>query len=285
MRLALLGDLHYHEIDGAIPGLGEARNAFYRHVLDEFLNVDANLYISLGDLTNFGLASELKEVNGLIGRPDKKFVHVLGNHDLYGQTRKEVLQITGQLRYHVLDTDEAMLVFLDTAKEMDFEDWGGWLDFDQLVWLENMVEASGEKPLLVFGHHPVYQTTAGSEREKGSIHPGIDMWSILNRKKGIGMYFNGHTHMDSIVQREDWSFVQLSACLDQPGFRIVDVGNDAIRISAVDVSTPDIMDHATLLHRHMKHFTPNPNARGEDQDRELTVPLISGMKQLQQEEA
>ncbi len=66
MRLALLGDLHYHEIDRSIPGLAEARDAFYRHVLDEFLNLDADLYVSLGDLTNFGLTSELEEVYAML---------------------------------------------------------------------------------------------------------------------------------------------------------------------------------------------------------------------------
>nr|WP_272914978.1 metallophosphoesterase [Paenibacillus dendrobii] len=271
----MLGDLHYHEVDRSIPGLAEARTTFYHCVLEQFLNLDADLYISLGDLTNFGLASELQDVYALLKRQDKKFIHVLGNHDLYGQTRNEVLRMTGQQRYHVLDTDEAMLVFLDTAKEMDYKDWGGWLDFEQLEWLESMVIASKDKPLLVFGHHPVYRTTRGSEREKGSIHPSIDMWSILNQNKGIGIYFNGHTHMDSINQQQEWSFVQLSACLDQPGFRLVDIGSEAIRISAVDVMEPEIMKNAQLLHRQMKHFSPTADARGNDSDRELEVIQVS----------
>ncbi|MDR0271476.1 metallophosphoesterase [Paenibacillus sp.] len=279
MKLALLGDLHYHEIDQSIPGLSEARTEFYHNVLEQFLNLDADLYISLGDLTNFGLVSELEDVYRLLSRENKKFIHVLGNHDLYGQTRKEVLKVTGQRRYHMIETEEVMLVFLDTAKEMDFKDWGGWLDEEQLEWLESMVMASSQRPLLVFGHHPVYRTTAGSEREKGSIHPSIDMWSILNRNKGIGIYFNGHTHRDSIVQQQDWSFVQLSACLDQPGFRLVDIGNEVIRISAIDVTDPAVIENAPLLHKHMMHFSPTPGARGKEEDRELVVPLL-GAAQL-----
>ncbi|GIP26887.1 hypothetical protein J23TS9_20170 [Paenibacillus sp. J23TS9] len=274
MKLALLGDLHYHEIDTTIPGLPEAKAAFYQNVLEQFLNLDADMYISLGDLTNYGLTSELEEIYELLQRHDKQFIHVLGNHDLYGQTRREVLELTGQQRYHVLDTEEAVLVFLDTAKEMDFKDWGGWLDFEQLEWLEHKVIASKEKPLLVFGHHPVYRTTAGSERDKGSIHPSIDMWNILNQNKGIGIYFNGHTHMDSIVQQQEWSFVQLSACLDQPGFRLVDIGEESIRISAVDITDPIVLESAPILHKHMKHFSPTLNARGKDEDRELVVQLL-----------
>jgi hypothetical protein len=138
-----------------------------------------------------------------------------------------------------------------------------------------MVEASGTKPLLVFGHHPVYNTTARSEKEKGSIHPGIDMWSILNRKKGIGVYFNGHTHVDSIVAQNNWTFVQLSACLDQHGFRIVEFTEEEIRISTVDVTDADVLENASLLHQHMVHFSHNPNARGTVADRDHVIPLLT----------
>ncbi|MFC5648660.1 metallophosphoesterase family protein [Paenibacillus solisilvae] len=278
MRLVLMGDLHYHEIDKSIPGLLEARTAFYHTLLGHFLDTDADLHISLGDLTNFGSSVELQEVYGLLRRKDRNFIHVLGNHDLYAQTRREVLEITGQQRYHSIDTDTAMLVFLDTAKEMDLEDWGGWIDDEQLEWLEEMVEASGAKPLLVFGHHPVYNTTVRSEREKASIHPGIDMRRILNRKKGVGIYFNGHTHVDSIAAQNNWTFVQLSACLDQHGFRIVEFAEDEIRISAVDITDADVLEHAPLLHQHMKHFSHNPDARGKDADRQLVIPLLSAVQ-------
>ena len=275
MRLVLMGDLHYHEIDKSVPGLPEARTAFYHTLLGRFLDMDADLHISLGDLTNFGSSLELEEVYGLLQREDRNFIHVLGNHDLYWQTRREVLEITGQQRYHAIDTETAMLVFLDTAKELDFDDWGGWLDDEQLQWLESKVEASGTKPLLVFGHHPVYNTTARSEREKGSIHPSIDMWRILNRKKGVGVYFNGHTHVDSIVAQNNWTFVQLSACLDQHGFRIVEFADEAITISAVDITDADVLENAPLLHQHMVHFSHNPDARGTDADRELVIPLLT----------
>ncbi|RCW51958.1 metallophosphoesterase family protein [Paenibacillus prosopidis] len=275
MKLVLMGDLHYHEIDKSIPGLREARTAFYHTLLGRFLDMDADLHISLGDLTNFGSTLELQEVYELLQREDRTFIHVLGNHDLYWQTRREVLEITGQQRYHAIDTETAMLVFLDTAKEMDFEDWGGWLDDEQLQWLEGMVKASGTKPLLVFGHHPVYNTTARSEKEKGSIHPSIDMWRILNRKVGIGVYFNGHTHVDSIVAQNNWTFVQLSACLDQHGFRIVELTEEELRISAVDITDEEVLDNAPMLHQHMVHFTHNPNARGTDADREHVVPLLT----------
>jgi Icc protein len=280
MKLVLMGDLHYHEVDETIPGWLEARTAFYQTLLGRFLDLDADFHISLGDLTNFGSSIELQEVYEFLRRKDRTFIHVLGNHDLYTQTKKEVLGITGGQPYHAIVTDKAMLVFLNTAKEMDLNDWGGWIDEDQLEWLEQMVKASGTKPLLVFGHHPVYKTTKRSEMDKGSIHPSIDMWRILNQKEGTGIYFNGHTHVDSIAEQNNWVFVQLSACLDQHGFRIVEIAGEDIRITAVDVTEGEVVDHAPTLHRHMKHFTHNPDARGTDAERECVIPLRS--KQPQQ---
>jgi Icc protein len=275
MKLVLMGDLHYHDMDEAFPEWVEARNTFFETMVDRFLELDGDIHISLGDLTNYGSATELAGVYELLRKKDRTFYHALGNHDLYAQTRKDVLGFTGQPRYHAVETDRAVLVFLDTAKEQDFEDWGGWVDEEQLQWFEGVVRASETKLMLVFAHHPVHNTTKRSEREKGSIHPSIDMWSVLRQKEGVGIYFNGHTHVDSIVQQHQWTFVQLSACLDQHALRVVEVGTEQVQISAVDVMESGVLDTAPTLYKHMKHFTPNPDARGEAADRECVVSLMT----------
>ncbi|MCM3715821.1 metallophosphoesterase [Alkalihalobacillus oceani] len=274
MKLALIGDLHYPDIDAAIDGLAEAREVFYKRFIDHFLQVEADLYLSLGDLTNYGHSSELEDIYRLINHHQKNFIHVLGNHDLYAQPREAVLTISGQKRYHTIETDEAVLAFLDTAKEMDYEDWGGWLDEEQLDWLEEVVAESGTKPLLVFAHHPVYQTTKRSDHEKGSIHPEIDVWSILEKKRGIGMYFNGHTHIDSIVKKENWTFVQVSACLDQHALRLIELTPEEIIVSAVDVEDLVMAEAAPVVYKHMNHFTHQTDVRGEAIDRECRVSLL-----------
>ncbi|XEC92926.1 metallophosphoesterase [Paenibacillus tarimensis] len=275
MKLVLMGDLHYHEVDETVPGWQEASHAFYQALLERYLDIEADAHISLGDLTNYGTTAELHQVYEMLRRTGRTFYHVLGNHDLYAQPRDEVLRITGQARYHSIETERAVFAFLDTAKEMDLEDWGGWLDEEQLLWLENVVNRSGTKPLLVFAHHPVYMTTKRSDRDKGSIHSDIDMWRILKRKEGMGVYFNGHTHVDSIVRQHNWTFVQLSACLDQHAFRLVEIGREEILISAIDVADKDMENNASVLHKNMKHFSHNPEARGGIYDRECTVPLLS----------
>jgi 3',5'-cyclic-AMP phosphodiesterase len=279
MKLVLMGDLHYHQIDETVPGWLEARTHFYETFLGRFLDFDADSHISLGDLTNYGASSELQEVFEIIRKKERTFYHVLGNHDLYAQTRREVLQITGQARYHSITTERAVLAFIDTAKEMDYEDWGGWIEEEQLQWLEDVVKESGTKPLLVFAHHPVYNTTTKSNQDKASIHPSIDMWKILSQKEGVGIYFNGHTHIDSIVTQDNWTFVQLSACLDQHGVRIVEIEQEKICVSAVDITDAVLVENVETLYKNMDHFTHNPNARGKESDRECMVPLVLSAEQ------
>ncbi|MEH7123671.1 metallophosphoesterase [Bacillus sp. JJ1773] len=274
MKVVLIGDLHYPAIDETVPGLFEARANFYEGFIDNFLEVDADLHVSLGDLTNFGHYSELLGIYTLLKRKEKNFIHVLGNHDLYAQPRENVLKITDQARYHSFSTDEAVFAFLDTAKEMDFEDWGGWIDEEQLQWFENVVKESGSKPLLVFAHHPVYDTTKRSDSDKGSIHPSIDMWRILDQKDGIGVYFNGHTHVDSIVRQKNWTFVQTSACLDQQAFRHIEITSEEITVQAIDVENESLIESAAVIYNNINHFTHNPIARGKDEDRECRIPLI-----------
>jgi 3',5'-cyclic-AMP phosphodiesterase len=273
MRLVLMGDLHYHNVDGSIPGWRDARDRFYGSLLGKFLDIEADWHISLGDLTNFGTPAELEGVFGLIRRRDRRFVHVLGNHDLYAMPRDFVLRANGGQRYHAVETGEAVLAFLDTAREQDRRDWSGHVDEAQLAWLESVVRASGTRPLLVFAHHPVYNTTARSTEPKGSIVPEIDIRAILGMKRGVGVYFNGHTHAESIVREDNWTFVQLAACLDVPSFRLVTVEADEIRIDAVDLDDDSLIADARFLHRYMPHFAPREDARGGEADRTARVGI------------
>ena len=273
MKIVLIGDLHYPAIDETIPGLFEARNEFYGQFIERFLDVNADLHVSVGDLTNFGRPLELQGIYSLLG-DKREFIHVLGNHDVYSLPKTELLAITGQKRYFSFETNEAIFAFLDTAREMDYEVWDGWMEEEQLEWLEHIVQESGVKPLLVFAHHPVYNTTERSDRENGSIHPSIDMWKILDQKQGIGVYFNGHTHKDSIVHHKNWSFIQTSSCLDQPAFRLIDIGNEDISISAIDVGTEELHEHAALIYENINHYTHQVDARGSDENRNCVIPLV-----------
>ncbi|RAV17904.1 metallophosphoesterase family protein [Paenibacillus contaminans] len=278
MRFVLMGDFHYSRMENGTEEMLDARDNAYTVMLDAFLNMDADYHISLGDLTHEGYPEELGSVFQKIGAGGRSFIHVLGNHDAYSIPKAEILAITGQQRYRAIHTDEASLIFLDTTKEMNREDWGGEMDAEQLEWLQIQLDQSGEKPAFVFAHHPVYGTTARSTMEKLSIHPDIDMKAVLHRKKGPGFFFCGHNHVNSIVRQENWHYVQTAACLDIPAYRTVELENGKVKIGLVLLEEADLAEHIALFHTKMPGFAPTPEAHGEDSDRNLFADMMESVK-------
>lgn len=273
MKIAVIGDLHYPTVKEEYELSQRERQDFYESFMAHFFSVPADIYVSIGDLTNFGTKDELEGIYTIIDRHQKPFVHVLGNHDVYAMRREEVLKITQQERFHSLTTETAVLAFLDTAQEQNYEDWGGTLDTEQQNWLAGVVEGSGTRPLIVFGHHPVYGTTKNSSKEKRSISPEIPMWDILNKKQNAGLYVNGHNHFNSIAARDQWTFLQIAAVLDEQAVRVIEISEAMISIDYVPFVDPNLRQQALAIGNAIDHFRPNPHPLGTEADVKYAIPL------------
>ena len=273
MKIAVIGDLHYPTVKEQYAFTQNDRQSFYESFLEQFFSIPADLYVSIGDLTNFGAVDELEDIYAMVRQYQKPFVHVLGNHDVYAMKKEDVLKVTQQKRFHLISTDHAVLAFLDTAQEQNYEDCGGTLDLEQQGWLENVIEKSENLPLLVFGHHPVYATTKNSEKEKRCIPPDIPMWELLSKKQGAGLYVNGHNHYNSIVAREQWTFLQIAAVLDEQAVRIIEVSDSLISIDYVPFADPQLNEKAKTIGKAIDHFELKPHPLGTEADVKYTIPL------------
>eukprot|EP00130_Batrachochytrium_dendrobatidis_P008394 XP_006683269.1 hypothetical protein BATDEDRAFT_93032 [Batrachochytrium dendrobatidis JAM81] len=249
MRIAVIGDLHFSALNEDNRIFENDRNAFYTTFIQKFFSTPADLYVSIGDLTNYGLQEEYEAIYKLINEQEKPFIHVFGNHDTYGLLRHDVLNITKQKRYHAITTDKAVLAFLDTTREQNYDVWGGTLDIEQQDWLTEVVEHSGELPIIVFAHHPVHETTMHSDRENQSIHPDIPIWDILKKKQGKGLYINGHNHCISIAEREQWTFIQLAAVLDQQATSVIHLADSEIKIDYIELTNETLQQQAQTIVR------------------------------------
>lgn len=278
MRIILLGDFHYSRMENGTEEMTGARDKAYNVMLGKFLEMEGHVHISLGDLTHEGYPEEFHYVYDRIGSSGRNFIHVLGNHDTYSIPKADILAITGQQRYRIVETEEANLIFLDSTREMDPADWGGAMDVEQLEWLREQLVRSGEKPVFVFAHHPVYGTTTRSTMDKLSIHPDIDMKAILNQKKGPGFFFCGHNHVNSIVRQDNWHYVQTAACLDIPAIRIVELRDGKVRTELVTIDEADLPDHIACFNTKMQGFSPVLDAQGGASDWLLEVNLLESVK-------
>ncbi|CAG7626211.1 metallophosphoesterase family protein [Paenibacillus allorhizosphaerae] len=273
MKLVLMGDFHYPVMEHGTPELLEARQQFFSGMIQAFLQIEADYHISLGDFTNEGFPEEFsfvfEQIRGC--KEARQFIHVLGNHDTYNIPKTEILSITGQQRYCRMETEEAVLVFLDTTKEMSPKDYGGEVDPEQMAWLENVLQQSADKPVFMFGHHPLPDTTALSDRNMLRIHPEFDVWSAMQKKSGRGYYFCGHNHVNSIVNRDQWHFVQTAACLDIPAFRMIEYVNGKLFVTMIHIEDKQLLELAALVRVNMKRFKPKAEAAGFDADQALTI--------------
>ncbi|WKA54580.1 metallophosphoesterase family protein [Planococcus shixiaomingii] len=278
MRIAVIGDLHYPELTLDNHLIADARHEFYETFMKKFFSIPADLYVSIGDLTNYGTAEELEDIYSIIRRHGKQFVHVLGNHDVYDMKRKDVLEITQQERFQLIETETAMLAFLDTTREQDLKDCGGILDPVQQEWLKSVVDYSEEMPLLVFGHHPIHATTTMSEKMMHYVHPLQPIQEILQKKQGPGLYINGHNHYNSIALRKRWTFLQLAAVLDEQAARVIDVSDSLISIDSIDLSDPLLKEQAKIIGKAINHFSLREDSLGTEADLKHLIPLMPAVK-------
>lgn len=271
MKIAVFGDLHYPTIKESYNEIEPERSIFFSGYLESFFNLEADLYVSIGDLTNYGVEDELKEVYDIIRKFNKPFIHVIGNHDCYGLPKSEMLKITKQKRYHAIHNEDASLIFLDTAKDQDFEDWGGTLEETQLQWLDEQLELAKTNSVLVFAHHPVYETTSNSEKKGLNVDPKIPLKDILNKKHGVNIYINGHNHYNSIVQHGNWTYVQLSAVMDEIGARIIEISEQQIEVKEITLSNEILKNAAKKVGMAIDHFELSPYQIGGEKDRNVTL--------------
>jgi 3',5'-cyclic-AMP phosphodiesterase len=251
IRIALMGDLHYSIIHTDMELRKEA-DFFYSGFLQRFLDADAQWHVSIGDLTHDGQKEEFQEVYKHIRDSGRTFRQVLGNHDVLHLTNAEIGPLIEQPRYDVVHTEDMMLVFLDTTKELKLHGWG--LDSIQWVWLEEQIELSGEKPLILFAHHPVPGTTKFSPDDSMRFEAFQDIRPLLNRKKGLVLYFNGHTHTHSIVSKGNHHFIQTGAVVCDPGYIVVEIDAEQVRIESVRLNDEELSSGRKALFERLPEY-------------------------------
>ncbi|WP_024631299.1 MULTISPECIES: metallophosphoesterase family protein [unclassified Paenibacillus] len=282
MRLIVMGDLHYPALlVDADAQMIEARDAFYTKYLAEFLDFSADYHISIGDLTHAGEPLEFNFIMSKVQKalPQRRFLYALGNHDTHACSKAELEATTGQKRYLAIEEEEAVLLVLDTARENP-DHWGGMMDEEQMDWLRGQMNKYGQKTLLVFAHHPVYDTTARSTEPMMSFDPELDLWSVLKEHQGQGIYFNGHNHVQSVIQRDQWHFVQIAAVPDIPAVVLVNLQDQQMSIHTVELQGTHYQELARTFVKGLYDYEPHPDAKGDHDSTELIFTLSSGKKEM-----
>lgn len=230
MKIAVIGDLNGRALKEMQGFSKKERLSFCDSFVKHFFSIPADLYVSIGNLTNSASADDLKYIYSVIQQYGKDFVHVPGNRDYDSMSRKRVLEITQQERFHMLTTDTAILAFLDTTQKSDAAACKDQLDFVQQQWLETLLDGTDGRPLIVFGQQTERATDKNLGKGKRCIPPPVPLWETLKSKQGAGLYVNGSPQAHLIAVQEQWTFLQIAAVLDEQAIRIIDVSEPLIRL-------------------------------------------------------
>lgn len=225
--IAAVNDVHFgEEVCGLISGSdigpvfrSEPDEAPYPEVMNrgavaEMVERDPAAVVVKGDLTSNGTVAEYDAFRSVYEPAfGDRLMVVRGNHESYH--RATFASDPWQLR----DLPGVRLAVLDTSIDGGV---AGTLTDDQLDWLDT-VTAESDRPVLVFGHHPLGDRFSfeASDRDFGiDVDVSDRLIELAGRRPRFAGYFAGHTHRNR-VRHFDGSnqvpWVEVACVKDYPG--------------------------------------------------------------------
>lgn len=289
-RVATVNDLHFGEavcgvLDGvdlgpalrSNPGAEPYPTLMNRVAVDEISAISPDAVVAKGDLTSDGTARQYAEFEALYCRAfGDRLVVTLGNHDkpAGGGGVPPVPPV------QAVRVEGATLAVLDTARQGLP---GGRVSEQQADWLDELA-ARADRPVLVFGHHPV-----GGEDMRQLFGPAAGhatcldprsstlLASVVARRPSLIGYFAGHTHRNKLrhlpsTGRFPW--VEVGCVKDFPGswveYRVYETA--VVQVHHRISSDPAALDWSERCRSMFGGHYP-AYALGEDRDRGFEIPV------------
>lgn len=205
MKFGIFADSH---VDYIHDGLSRVEK-FYRTAINE----KVDFCIQLGDFCapHEDKIKIKKEILSLVRAQPIKTYHVLGNHDMDRNSKREVLDFVGQEgAYGSFDADGVHLIYLDASYYRDgneeisyhYGNYKSAADTDlpllpkaELAWLRSDL-AGAKYPSVIFSHQSLVESRAG-------IINAEDFREVIRTApRGVLMCICGHEHVDRIEEKE-----------------------------------------------------------------------------------
>jgi Icc protein len=226
-RVATVNDVHFGEtVCGHVDGM-EAWETYsvgpgeppYPEVMNagavaDISAVSPDAVVVKGDLTSNGTQDEYDRFLEVYGPAfGDRLLHVRGNHESYHSLQCAAWPTQERT------LDGVTLAVLDTSRDGTVN---GRVSAEQLDWLDEL-GARADRPVLVFGHHPVWNPEE-ERRHDGTFGIVPDdteaVAAVFGRRPRLLGYFAGHTHRNKLVHlpgAPGASFVEVACVKDYPG--------------------------------------------------------------------
>ncbi len=198
-KLIVVGDTHISAEPTENRGVNPAHNlqALIAHVNAK--HADAAYCLFIGDLTHHGDSAEYDHFKELLAPLSVPSILMLGNHDhrenFYAAFPAASKDANGFVQGTFDLGDTHRLVILDSLNAPPYGDMRhvGMLSEERLTFLEQVLEDSAEKQILIAMHHQPFRIGL----------PGMDvirLWNsaeyreLISRFPNVGMLLMGHNH-------------------------------------------------------------------------------------------
>jgi 3',5'-cyclic AMP phosphodiesterase CpdA len=187
--IAHISDLHcgsrYH-----IPSLAT-------RVVDELNELEPDVVVVTGDLTDMGFRQEFKQAQRLLDRIDcPNRLVMMGNHDARNVGDEHFTEFFGA-RSRELRTEGIRLLGLDSS-EPDLD--SGRVGRERYRWIEERFSEPDEFKVVCMHHHLV--PVPGTGRERNIVYDAGDLLRVLSNC-GTDLVLCGHKHVPNVWRLED----------------------------------------------------------------------------------
>ncbi len=155
---------------------------------------DANFVVVTGDLTHWGASEAYDILREEASRLPLPIHLMLGNHDNrenFLAAFPETLRDGNGFVQRILDTPAGRCILLDSNEPG--VSWGV-LCRQRLDWLDQQLKASGDKPILLFCHHPPFPVGLPKMDSISLRNPEGFAEVVLPHCHRIRHFFFGHLH-------------------------------------------------------------------------------------------
>lgn len=196
MKFVILTDAHFVARGRRLYGLDPAQRLTAAVDRINRDHPDISFVIVTGDLAHWGEEAAYESLASVLAGLDAPTILMMGNHDqreAFGRYFPGVPRDSSGFIQSVHAFDAATIVTLDTLNELT-PDHAGLLCEARLAFLEQaLASAPSDRPLLLFQHHPPFDTGLRYMDTIRLANPEAE-WEVIARTRKPDYLFMGHLH-------------------------------------------------------------------------------------------
>lgn len=198
--------------------------------LAEIAELDPDVVLCTGDITENGLVGEFQEAARYFGQVRQPLLMLPGNHDSRNVGYVHFERLWGP-RYWVRDVGPVRIVGADSS-EPDLND--GKLGREHYDWVRESFDCAAELKIFALHHHLI--PLPGTGRERSTVQDAGDLLELL-LGAGVHLVLNGHKHVSHVWRLEHLYAANAGTCSSlklrgdgKPSYSVVRYEQGQVRI-------------------------------------------------------